>query len=118
MAWIGEMLVEGLAGSINANGKDAVAAAEGMSKDINDVMHSLADDMTTALPTDFSVNGYSHRNDTVSRCGIRRWCPYHHSADDCPGSEEDIRKISQELYKLIQSGSRHRDTSLRHKGGF
>ena len=52
MAWIGEMLVEGLAGSINTNGKDAVAAAEGMSKDINDVMHSLADDMTTALPTD------------------------------------------------------------------
>jgi phage-related protein/predicted nucleic acid-binding Zn-ribbon protein len=66
MAWIGEMLVEGLAGAINTSGKDAVAAAEGMSQDINDVMQSLADDMTTALPTDFNVNGTVNRNDTVS----------------------------------------------------
>lgn len=105
MAWIGEMLVEGLAGSINANGKDAVAAAEGMSKDINDVMHSLADDMTTALPTDFSVNGTVNRNDTVSGTGFGG------SAlitiqQMIVRSEEDIRKISQELYNLIQSGSR------------
>lgn len=105
MAWIGEMLVEGLAGSINANGKDAVAAAEGMSKDINDVMHSLADDMTTALPTDFSVNGTVNRNDTVSGAGFGG------SAlitiqQMIVRSEEDIRKISQELYNLIQSGSR------------
>ena len=55
MGWVGEMLVEGLAGSINANGKDAVAAAEGMSKDINDVMHGLADDMTTALPSNVDL---------------------------------------------------------------
>ena len=57
MAWIGEMLVEGLAGSIKDNGKDAVKAAEGMSSDINDVMHGLAEDMETALPTDFNVSG-------------------------------------------------------------
>ena len=57
MAWIGEMLVEGLAGSIKDNGKDAVKAAEGMSSDINDVMHGLAKDMETALPTDFHVDG-------------------------------------------------------------
>ena len=105
MAWIGEMLVEGLAGSINTNGKDAVAAAEGMSKDINDVMHSLADDMTTALPADFSVNGTVNRNDTVSGTGFGG------SAlitiqQMIVRSEEDIRKISQELYNLIQSGSR------------
>ena len=55
MGWVGEMLVEGLAGAINANGKDAVAAAEGMSKDINDVMHGLADDMTTALPSNIDL---------------------------------------------------------------
>ncbi len=57
MAWIGEMLVEGLAGSIKDNGKDAIKAAEGMSADINDVMHGLAKDMETALPTDFNVDG-------------------------------------------------------------
>lgn len=105
MAWIGEMLVEGLAGSINTNGKDAVAAAEGMSKDINDVMHSLADDMTTALPTDFSVNGTVNRNDTVSGAGFGGGALIT-IQQMIVRSEEDIRKISQELYNLIQSGSR------------
>lgn len=57
MAWVGEMLVEGLAGSIEDNGGQAVKAAEGMSKDINGVIQDLAKDMTTALPTDFSVKG-------------------------------------------------------------
>lgn len=57
MGWIGEMLVDGLAGSIKDNGKDAVKAAEGMSADITDVMHGLAENMETALPTDFNVDG-------------------------------------------------------------
>ena len=57
MAWIGEMLVKGLSGSIDANGGEAVKAAEAMSADINDVMHGLAKDMETALPTDFNVDG-------------------------------------------------------------
>lgn len=105
MAWIGEMLVEGLAGSINTNGKDAVAAAEGMSKDINDVMQSLADDMTTALPTDFNVNGTVNRNDTVSGMGTG-YGALITIQQMIVRSEEDIRKISQELYNLIQSGSR------------
>lgn len=57
MAWVGEMLVKGLSGSIEDNGDEAVKAAEAMSEDINDVMHGLAKDMETALPTDFNVNG-------------------------------------------------------------
>ena len=60
MAWIGEMLVKGLSGSIDANGGEAVKAAEAMSADINDVMHGLAKDMETALPTDFNVDGNIH----------------------------------------------------------
>ena len=57
MAWVGEMLVKGLAGSISDNGDEAVKAAEAMSGDITDVMNGLAGEMQTALPTDFSVNG-------------------------------------------------------------
>ena len=105
MGWVGEMLVEGLAGAINANGKDAVAAAEGMSQDINDVMHGLADDMTTALPTDFNVTGTVNRNDTVSGAGFGGGALIT-IQQMIVRSEEDIRKISQELYNLIQSGSR------------
>ena len=104
MGWVGEMLVEGLAGAINANGKDAVAAAEGMSVASN--MHSLADDMTTALPTDFTVNGTVNRNDTASGIGGMGYGALITIQQMVVRSEEDIRKISQELYNLIQSGSR------------
>lgn len=48
---------QGLAGSIDKNGDMAVRAAEGMSSDVSSVMNSLADDMKTALPTDFSIGG-------------------------------------------------------------
>lgn len=57
MAWVGEMLVKGLSGSIEDNGDEAVRAAEGMAEDINGVMGDLAHDMQTALPTDFDVTG-------------------------------------------------------------
>lgn len=106
MGWVGEMLVEGLAGAINDNGKDAVAAAESMSSDINDVMQGLADEMTTALPTDFTVNGTVNRNDTASGIGGMGYGALITIQQMVVRSEEDIRKISQELYNLIQSGSR------------
>lgn len=57
MAWVGEMLVKGLSGSIEDNGDEAVKAAEGMAADIDGVMNDLAKDMQTALPTDFDVTG-------------------------------------------------------------
>ena len=57
MGWVGEMLVDGLAGALDSHGKEAVKAAEGMSSDITDVMHGLAADMETALPTDFNIDG-------------------------------------------------------------
>lgn len=57
MAWVGQMLVKGLSGSIEENGDEAVKAAEAMSEDIDDVMQDLAKDMTTALPTDFDIGG-------------------------------------------------------------
>ena len=57
MAWVGEMLVKGLSGSIEDNGDEAVKAAEGMADDINGVMGDLAHDMQTALPTDFDLSG-------------------------------------------------------------
>ncbi len=57
MAWVGEMLVKGLSGSIEDNGDEAVKAAEGMASDINGVMGELANEMQTALPTEFDVTG-------------------------------------------------------------
>ncbi len=56
MGWIGKMMVEGLAGSIDSNGKDAVTAVTDMAKDIDGAMKDLAGDMETSLPTDFKLD--------------------------------------------------------------
>ena len=55
MGWVGEMLVDGLAGAIDKNGGQAVDAALGMSKDISDVMHTLADDMAEPIPVSMEL---------------------------------------------------------------
>lgn len=112
MGWVGEMLVEGLAGAINANGKDAVQAAEGMADDINSVMNGLAKDMETSIPTDFSLEAGAANALTESSADSRSTV-----MDGMYGSlvtvqqmvvrsEDDIRKVSQELYNLMQTGSR------------
>ena len=112
MGWVGEMLVEGLAGAINANGKDAVEAAEDMADDINSVMNGLAKDMETSIPTDFSFDADAANALTESSADSRSTV-----MDGMYGSlvtvqqmvvrsEDDIRKVSQELYSLIQTGSR------------
>ena len=112
MGWVGEMLVEGLAGAINSNGKDAVTAAEGMADDINSVMSGLAKDMEVPISTDFDINANAVGALTESSADARSSV-----SDGMFGSlvtvqqmvvrsEEDIRKVSQELYNLMQTGSR------------
>lgn len=56
MAWVGKMLVDGLAGAIKKDGKTAVSAAEDLATDITQVMDRLSSGMGTALPTNFSLN--------------------------------------------------------------
>jgi len=147
MAWIGEMLVKGLSGSIDENGGEAVNAAQLMADNINDVFGNLADDMETALPTSFAFD--VDTNSAVSAAksmaedmdGIFESLAADMSAslptsfdistnaniagalsNNTPQSiaaaplvsiqqmivrsEDDIRKVSQNLYDLIQTGSR------------
>ena len=57
MKWAGSMLVEGLSGSIDSEGDKAVDAAENLASEVTDAMSNLAADMSTTIPTDFSLNG-------------------------------------------------------------
>ena len=100
MAWIGKMLVQGLAGSIEDNGEQAVKAAEEMSNDINDIMSGLSANMTSSLPGTVSVNGnvaggyadgVTIRIDTLA---VRE--------------EADIDRIAHELYRMQQRAMRKR----------
>lgn len=112
MAWVGEMLVEGLAGSIEDNGGEAVKAAEGLSEGISDVMNGLAEDMKTSIPTDFHLDAdASVRSVTDGMTSAAGRDTFGFASlitiqQMIVRSEEDIRKISQELYNLIQTGSR------------
>lgn len=56
MAWVGQMLVDGLSGSIKNNGKEAVKAAEGMASDISRAMDTLSSDMETTIHGEYAVN--------------------------------------------------------------
>lgn len=112
MAWVGEMLVEGLAGSIEDNGGEAVKAAEGLSEGISDVMNGLAEDMKTSIPTDFHLDAdASVRSVTDGMTGAAGRDMFGFASlitiqQMIVRSEDDIRRISQELYNLIQTGSR------------
>ena len=110
MAWVGEMLVEGLAGSIEDNGGEAVRAAEGLSEGISDVMNGLAEDMKTSIPTDFHLDADSSVRSVTDGAsgGMSGWgfASLITIQQMIVRSEDDIRRISQELYNLIQTGSR------------
>ena len=78
-----------------------------MSADIDGVMNTLAEDMKTALPTDFSVNANGNVTSGVSGAtGFMAGGPLVMVQQMIVRSEDDIRKISQELYNLMQTGSR------------
>ena len=112
MAWIGEMLVEGLAGSIEDNSGEAIKAAEGLSEGISGVMENLAEEMKTSIPTDFhmdadaSVRSVTDGMTGVAGAQVSGFGPLITIQQMIVRSEDDIRKISQELYNLIQTGSR------------
>ena len=98
MAWVGEMLVKGLAGSIDDNGDEAVKAAEGMAEDINGVMGDLAHDMQTALPTDFDVSGsFRSAVDGVTGKAASAFTIALNIATFNNYSSEDIRQLTNEV---------------------
>ena len=56
MGWVGQMLVEGLAGSLDSNGKRAVQSARRLANDVSGVMRNLSADMAAAIPSHIDVN--------------------------------------------------------------
>ena len=108
MAWVGEMLGRGLAGGIEDSAGEAVSAAEDLNNGILGVMNGLAADMQSAVPSNFVFDAGGTLRSAAGGMG---------SGGSSFGalitiqqmivrSEDDIRRISQELYNLIQTGSR------------
>jgi len=94
-----------------------VSASERLVRDIGDVMNSLGEGMETAIPTDFHLNAKS----TVLPAGdtsafSEQRMPLIHIEQMFVRSEDDIRKVSQELYNLIEAVQEHKAASRRLKG--
>ena len=86
MAWIGKMITEGLAGGIEDNGKKAVKAADDMSKGISGVMEDLADEMQTAIPTDFDFTANARVDEALAgSMGTPAYAPVVESPDTTGG---------------------------------
>ena len=55
MAWIGDMMMEGLAGGIDESAGMAIKSATDMTNDLNSVFDDLSADLSTALPETIDV---------------------------------------------------------------
>jgi len=109
MAWVGEMLVDGLSGSIEDNSDSAVRAAAEMSAGILGVMNGLSEDLETSIPTDFAMNTTASVDAITggaTGAGASNFGSMITIQEMIVRSEDDIRKVSQELYNLLQTSSR------------
>ena len=67
MMWVGDMLMEGLAGGIDETAGEAIDAATSMTKDLNSVFDDLSADLSSTLPKDINVNAHSALTDDTKR---------------------------------------------------
>lgn len=109
MAWVGDMLTQGLAGGIEDGAGAAISAAEDLNNGILGVMNGLAADMQSAVPSNFAFDASGTVGSVsggMGGAGGSSFGTLITIQQMIVRSEDDIRRISQELYNLIQTGSR------------
>nr|DAE14780.1 MAG TPA: tail tape measure protein [Siphoviridae sp. ctTBd21] len=109
MAWVGDMLTQGLAGGIEDGADAAISAAEDLNNGILGVMNGLAADMQSAVPSNFAFDASGTVGSVsggMGGAGGSSFGTLITIQQMIVRSEDDIRRISQELYNLIQTGSR------------
>jgi phage-related protein len=95
MMWVGDMLMEGLAGGIDETAGEAIDSATHMANDLNSVFDDLSADLSTSLPSDISVNassslanGASQQGGFILQLNITNFNNY---------SSEDITELTNEI---------------------
>ena len=95
MAWVGDMLMMGLAGGIDETAGEAIDSATHMADDLNSVFNDLSADLSTALPSDISVNttgaiasGKQSQSGFILQLSIQNFNNY---------SSEDITELTNEI---------------------
>ena len=133
MAWVGEMLVEGLAGAVDKDGKKAVNAIGGMSEQMLDEVDSglaavnarlasqigeietgfsakaTVEAVSASVPADLTGRGGGA---AASGGGDTNVVNHFHIAELAVREEADVKKISRELYNMQKSKTRSKGVSM------
>lgn len=133
MAWAGEMLVEGLAGAVDKDGKKAVQAIGGMSEEmlaevdsglaaVNDRLKDSIGEIETGFSAKATVEAVSASvpadltgrggGAAASGGGDTNVVNHFHIAELVVREEADVKKISRELYNMQKSKSRSKGVSM------
>ena len=95
MAWIGDMLMEGLAGGIDDAASDVIGSAVAMTNDLNSVFDDLNADMG-GVPTDFNVSSVGDVRD-VGKQNVGGLKIELNISNFNNYSTEDITSLTQEI---------------------
>lgn len=95
MAWIGDMLMEGLAGGIDEAAGDVIGSAVAMTNDLNSVFDELNADMG-GIPTDFNVSSVGDVRD-VGKPNVGGLKIELNISNFNNYSNEDITSLTQEI---------------------
>lgn len=107
MSWIGDMLMEGLAGGIDESASDVIDSANVMTKDLNSVFNDLSADMS-GVPTNFNVSsttgtireGLNQASGGLTlQLSIENFNNY---------SSEDINSLTEEIMEIAASFTRRK----------
>lgn len=133
MAWVGEMLVEGLAGAVDKDGKKAVNAIGGMSEQMLDEVDSglaavnarlasqigeietgfsakaTVEAVSASAPADLTGRGGGA---AASGGGDTNVVNHFHIAELAVREEADVKKIARELYNMQKSKTRSKGVSM------
>jgi hypothetical protein len=100
MAFIGDMMMEGLAKGIDETAGEVIDSAETMTNDLNNVFDDLGADMNK-VPTDFNV---SSSVDTLGKSNIASGLKIELHIDNFNNySREDITILTEEVMEVADS---------------
>lgn len=111
-AWMGEMLTEGLADGINDSADTAIDATKELSAGVLGAMEGLSGEMGDVIPDSFDINANANVASALSGTtngGMFTGATFGSliSVEQMSvRSDDDVKKISEELYSMIQTSSR------------
>ncbi len=112
MQWVGDMMMEGLAGGIDETAGEAIKSAEAMTDDLNSVFDDLSADLTGTLPNRVDVQGIAQNgvsggnganNGFILQLNITNFNNY---------SSEDITELTNEVMQTAGAFMRRKEVAL------